>query len=155
MELIQDPAFAVSEDQAPDASFSSSDNRKGQSKGIVSLMNYIIQDLEDELVNDAKAEAQNQADYEGEMKTAEDLTADLNAKKSGLEDIIAKRNEEKTEEHKDKKGNNKDRDAELAYQEKIKPDCDWILKNFDGRASARDAEMNGLVSAKEFLAGKV
>jgi len=89
------------------------------------------------------------------MKTAQDLMDDLTAKKTSLEDIIAKRNEERSEEIKDHGENNKDRDAELAYQAKIKPDCDWILKNFDGRATARAAEMDGLVSAKEFLAGKV
>merc|ERR1719498_840350 len=61
---------------------------------------------------------------------------------------------EKTEEKKDMKDNNGDRDDELAYQAKIKPDCDWIKKNFDGRANARAAEMDGLTSAKEFLAGK-
>jgi len=52
------------------------------------------------------------------------------------------------------KENNKDRDSELKYQAKIKPDCDWILGAFDGRAEARAAEANGLTSAKEFLAGK-
>merc|ERR1719181_656740 len=119
------------------------------------MMDYIIQDLEDEIINDGKNEAENQADYEGEMKTAQDLMDDLDAKKTSLEDIIAKRNEERSEEIKDHGENNKDRDAELAYKSKITPDCDWILKNFEGRANARAAEMSGLVSAKEFLAGKV
>jgi predicted nucleic acid-binding Zn-ribbon protein len=150
-----EPAFEVSEDQAPEANFADKGNRKGMSNGIVSMMDYIIQDLEDEIINDGKNEAENQADYEGEMKTAQDLMDDLTAKKTSLEDIIAKRNEERSEEIKDHGENNKDRDAELAYQAKIKPDCDWILKNFDGRATARAAEMDGLVSAKEFLAGKV
>jgi len=152
--LQADPAFAVSEDQAPEASFSGKGNRKGQSKGIVALMDMIIQDSEDEIVNDGKAEAKNQADYEGEMDTANELLKDLGAKKVSLEEIISKRKDEKTEENSDKKDNNKDRDAELKYQDKIKPDCDWILKAFDGRASARSAEMSGLTSAKEFLAGK-
>jgi len=155
LRLMQaDPAFAVSEDQAPDATLSGKGNNKGQSKGVVSMMKFIIQDLEDELVNDGKAEAQNQADFEAEMKTAEDLKGDLEAKKVNLADIISKRQGEKAEENKDKKGNNKDRDAELNYKDKITPDCDWILKNFNGRATAREAEMSGLVSAKEFLAGK-
>ena len=33
------------------------------------------------------------------------------------------------------------------------PDQPW-LKNFDGRAEARAAEMEGLTTAKEFLAGR-
>merc|ERR1719247_3861317 len=68
--------------------------------------------------------------------------------------IIAKRNDDKVEENTDMKENNIDRDDELKYQAKITPDCDWIIKNFDGRAEARAAEMNGLTTAKEFLAGR-
>merc|ERR1719387_2010228 len=88
------------------------------------------------------------------MATAQKLVDDLDEKIVTLTGIIAKRNEAKEEENKDMKENNKDRDDELAYQAKIKPDCDWVLKAFDQRADARAAEMTGLTSAKEFLAGK-
>jgi len=88
------------------------------------------------------------------LATAEKLEADLKEKKVTLEGIIAKRIEDKKEENKDMKENNGDRDAELKYEAKIKPDCDWILKAFDQRATARAAEADGLTTAKEFLAGK-
>lgn len=154
-EMLQaDPAFEVSQDQAPEASFSGKGSSKVQSKGIVTLMEYIIQDLEDEVANGIKNEATNQAAFEAELNTAKELMGDLRSKKSNLEDQIAKRRGEKTDENKDMGENSKDRDAELSYKDKITPDCDWIKKNFDGRATARDAEMSGLVSAKEFLAGK-
>jgi hypothetical protein len=154
-ELLQaDPAFEVSEDQAPEASFSGKGSSKVQSKGIVTLMEYIIQDLEDEITNGGKNEATSQAEFEAELNTAKELVKDLKSKQSNLEDQIASRKGEKTDESKDMGENNKDRDAELSYKDKITPDCDWIKKNFDGRATARDAEMSGLVSAKEFLAGK-
>merc|ERR1719503_31746 len=81
------------------------------------------------------------------MATAQKLYDDLEEKKVTLEGIIAKRKEDKEE-------NNKDRDAELKYKSEIKPDCDWIMKAFDQRADARAAEMDGLTTAKEFLAGK-
>merc|ERR1719443_1287723 len=95
-----------------------------------------------------------QAEFEEEMATAQKLVDDLTEKKTTLIGIIAKRNEDKKEENQDMKENNKDRTAEKDYEAKITPDCDWILKAFDGRAEARAAEMSGLVSAKEFLAGK-
>jgi len=152
--LQADPVFDVSEDQAPEADFSGKGSRKGQSNSILSLMQYIIEDLQDEIKNGVKDEATNQAEYDAQMKTAENLVSDLKAKQSSLEDIIAKRGEEKTEENKDMKENIKDTDSELSYKHKITPDCDWIKKNFDGRATARTAETDGLVSAKEFLAGK-
>merc|ERR1719174_3220313 len=152
--LQEDPVFEVSEDQAPDATFSNKGNRKMQSKNIVSIMSYIIEDLNDELAGEKKNEAKSQAEYEEEMETAQKLVDDLTDRKVTLEGIIAKRQEDKEEENKDMKENNKDRTDELDYKAKIKPDCDWILKAFDQRAAARAAEMDGLTTAKEFLAGK-
>jgi len=154
VKLLQEPEFTRSADDAPDASFGGKGNNKLKSKGILSLFDYIIEDLADELANEKKAEAKSQEEYEAELATAQKLLDDLKAKKVTLEGIIAKRNEDKEEENKDMKENNKDRDAELAYQDKITPDCDWILKAFDQRADARAAEMSGLSTAKEFLAGK-
>merc|ERR550532_2781430 len=39
------------------------------------------------------------------------------------------------------------------YKAEIKPDCDWIVENFDKRDKHREAEMKGLTEAKEYLAG--
>jgi len=151
--LVQEPEFTRSADDAPDATLSKKGNNKNASKGVISLFDYIIEDLEDELANSKEAEAKSQEEFEAEMTTAKKLESDLKAKKVTLIDIIAKRNEDKTAENKDMKENNVDRTNELAYKGKITPDCDWILKAFDGRADARSAEMNGLTTAKEMLAG--
>ena len=43
--LLQEPVFKVSADQAPDASFSGKGSHKGESKGIVSILTMIIEDL--------------------------------------------------------------------------------------------------------------
>merc|ERR1719215_1786186 len=152
--LSKEPEFTRSADDAPDATLSGKDSNKNASKTILSLFAYIIEDLLDELKNAKKDEAQSQADFEEEKATADQLVEDLTDKKVTLEGIIAKRNEDKKEENSDMKENNIDRDDELKYQAKITPDCDWILKAFDGRADARAAEMAGLTTAKEFLAGK-
>merc|ERR1719359_1701894 len=149
-----EPEFERSADDAPDATFSKKGNNKVQGKGIVSLFDYIIEDLTDELANEKKAEAKSQEEYEAEMATAQKLVDDLTEKKVHLEGIIAKRNQDKEEENKDMKANQGDRKAELAYEAKITPDCDWIIKAFDQRATARAAEMDGLTTAKEFLAGQ-
>jgi hypothetical protein len=120
----------------------------------LSLLTYIIEDLNDEVANGKKAEAQSQLEYEEEKATAEKLEKELVAKKVNLEGIIAKRNTDKEEENQSMKDNNGDRDSELGYQTKIKPDCDWIIGAFDKRADARAAEMKGLTSAKELLSGQ-
>ena len=49
--------------------------------------------------------------------------------------------------------NSKEKTDELEYKAKIKPDCDWIIGLFKERETARAAEMNGLLTAKEYLAG--
>lgn len=152
--LQGEPVFERSVDDAPDASMSKKGSRKNQSKNILSLLTYIIEDLNDEVANGKKAEAQSQLEYEEEKATAEKLEKELVAKKVNLEGIIAKRNTDKEEENQSMKDNNGDRDSELGYQTKIKPDCDWIIGAFDKRADARAAEMNGLTSAKELLSGQ-
>merc|ERR1719331_1777368 len=152
--IQQEPAFERSEDDAPDASFTKKGSNQNASKNIVQLMDYIIEDITDELANSKKGEEKAQADFEEEKAAAEKLVSDLKDKVVGLENTIAKRIQSKKEENVDKKENNDDRDAELKYQAKIKPDCDWILKAFDQRAEARAAEAAGLTTAKEFLAGR-
>merc|ERR1719440_1177674 len=117
--IQQEPEFERSADDAPDATFSNKGNNKLKGKGIVSLFDYIIEDLNDELANEKKAEAESQADYEKEMDTAQKLYDELEEKKVNLENIIAKRKEDKKEENQDMKDNNKDRDAELKYEAKI------------------------------------
>jgi len=154
IKMLQEPVFERSEDDAPDASFSSKGNNKNASKNIVSLMSYIIEDAVDELANSKKAEEKSMAEFEEEKATADQLVSDLSDKVVTLEGIIAKRNDDKKEENKDKRENNVDRTGELKYQAKIKPDCDWIFKAFDQRAEARAAEADGLTTAKEFLAGR-
>jgi len=152
--LQGEPAFERSEDDAPDASFTNKGSNKNASKNILQLMDYIIEDVTDELANSKKAEAEAQADFEDEKAKADQLVSDLKDKVVGLENTIAKRITSKKEENVDKNENNKDRDDELKYKAKITPDCDWILKAFDQRAEARAAEAAGLTTAKEFLAGR-
>ena len=148
-----EPEFEVSEDQAPDASFSHKGARKGESKGIVSLMSYIIEDLYDEIKNDTQGEADAQTEYEKQMKIAEKLEDTLDEKKSNLEKAISDKKSDRTDEEKDKDDNEDDLKEEKDYKAEIKPDCDWIMGAFAERASKREAEMEGLTTAKDFLAG--
>jgi len=150
----EEPAFDVSKDQAPEAKFSDKGSHKGESKGAISALAMIIEDLEDEVKNGVRDEVAAQTEYEKSMDTAKKLRASLVEKKVNLNGRLAKRNKDKTDENKDMKSNIEDKDAKLKFQGEIKPDCDWIIKNFDSRAASRSAEMNGLEGAKEYLAGK-
>merc|ERR550514_792864 len=67
--------------------------------------------------------------------------------------MIANRKAELMNEKSDMKDNKADLKAQLDYKAAIKPDCDWVLNSFEERAEKRKAEMDGLVTAKEYLAG--
>merc|ERR1712203_442886 len=87
--MQEDPEFAISEDQAPEAVFSSKGKRKNESKDIVSIMTMLIEDVADEIKNAMKAEEEAQLAYEEQMATAEKLLAALKTKKVNLEEAIA------------------------------------------------------------------
>jgi len=149
----QGPEFEISADQAPDADFASSGSRKGESKGIVSIMTMLIEDLNDEISNSMKAEAAAQQEYEKMLAAAEQLKQDLITKVDNLETTIARLGQEKADEHTDMEQNQADLKNEQDYKASITPDCDWIMGSFEERSKKRTAEMSGLVSAKSLLAG--
>jgi len=153
MSLQQDPEFEVSKYQAPEAEFSHKGSRKDMSKGIVSIMAYIIEDQTDEIKNSIKAEEQAQLQYEDAMAAAKKLEMKLFEKKMKLTVAIADRENERADESEDKKDNEGELKDELDYKAEIKPDCDWILGAFEKRAKARAMELDGLTGAKEYLAG--
>lgn len=147
------PDFDVSADQAPDAVFSGKGKRKDETKGIVQIMTSLIEELDEGIKNDMKAEETAQLQYEALRDEGLALKADLNTKKVSLESAIAKRGEEKQAEEEDKEGNDVDLQAERDYKASITDDCDFTIRTFTKRATAREAEMQGLVGAKESLVG--
>merc|ERR1719277_1470134 len=98
----QGPEFDVSADQAPDAVFSDKGHRSGESKGIVSILTMIIEDLNDEIRNGMKAEEAAQLEYEKLMAAAQKLKDELIEKKESLTLSIAARGQEKDDEILDK-----------------------------------------------------
>jgi hypothetical protein len=145
------PEFEVSKDQAPDADFSGKDSRKGESKGIVSILTMIIEDAHQEIKNGQVAEASAQTEFEKQLKAAETLLADLILKKNNLETEIARLGDEKSAENETMESNKADLKDEVDYRGKITPDCDWIIGAFTKRAQARTAETEGLEAAKVHL----
>jgi hypothetical protein len=151
--LVQAPEFEVDPDQAPDASFSSAGKSGGESKGIISLMTMIKEDLDDEIKNGVKNEKKNQASFEKAHTAAHKLLDDLLEKKTNLETSIADTNKEINDENIAKEGTQELLDEEREYLWSIKPDCDWILKEFQPRREQRGEEVQALIEAKGMLAG--
>merc|ERR1719476_1082422 len=67
--------------------------------------------------------------------------------------MIAKRKQERADEIVKMNNNKVDLKNEQDYKTKITPDCDWIIGAWAQRAKDRTAEHEGLVQAKEYLAG--
>ena len=75
MKLLQrqGPEFEISEDQAPVATFSDKGNNKNQSKGTISILTMLVEDLKAELTNGIKAEDAAIASYEKQVHSAKEL----------------------------------------------------------------------------------
>merc|ERR1719487_2555330 len=82
-----------------------------------------------------------------------ELKKTLEKRVEGLTDTIAKRNAKLVIVKDDKEDNEKGKENVEKHEENIKPDCKWALGSFEERMTKRKAEMDGLVTAKDFLAG--
>mmetsp|Transcript_56521 Transcript_56521/g.103784 ORF Transcript_56521/g.103784 Transcript_56521/m.103784 type:complete len:439 (+) Transcript_56521:1214-2530(+) len=150
----EEPVFSVSNSSAPDATLSDKGVHKGESKNAISILTMIKQDLENEIKVATKYEEEATATFLANKAAADELRAKLVEKKDALTQMIADRGTEKVEETELKSNNVRDKKAQTDYKAQIKPDCDFILRTFEDRATKRAAEMKGLIEAKEYLAGQ-
>merc|ERR1740138_1978610 len=72
LELVQeDPKYTVDEDKAPEASFGGG-KRKSESKGIISILGMLKEDLEKDIKVAREEEAAAQAEYESQRADAQE-----------------------------------------------------------------------------------
>merc|ERR1712203_178039 len=84
---------------------------------------------------------------------AKTLQSDLQTKNTDLEDQIAMKNDDIEKEGTVLQDNSQSKANEEKTEADIKPECDWFIKNLAERRSKRKMEMEGLVTAKQYLAG--
>jgi chromosome segregation ATPase len=149
------PAMEVSEDQAPDASFSGKDNHKDAQNGIVMLLTQIKENLEIEIKVATEGEAKAteeylklKADSDAQIKSYEEQIVSLDAAISDTDAEITSLTETKEDTEAEHK-------TTVEYLEKIEPNCEWIKASFSKRAELRTKEADGLREAKAILAGAV
>merc|ERR1719353_573000 len=128
--LLQQPEFAVSEDQAPDASFSGKDNHGDAQNGIVMLLTQIKENLEIEVGVATKGEASATLEYEklkadadAQIKSYEEQIVALDAGIADTDALITSLTETKEDveaEHQ----------TTVDYLAKIEPNCEWIKASF-------------------------
>merc|ERR1719316_778700 len=152
--LQRQPVFEVSEDQAPDASFSGGDKHKGATDGIVQLMTQIKENLENEVALADKAEAKATEEFLA-LKASSAAQDEAYANQiTGLDTAIAETDAE-IEADTNTQSDTTDQKGEVDnYRADIKANsCEWIQGAFTKRAEARKKESEGLQQAKAILAG--
>jgi len=128
--------------------------KKGEeSTNVVAMIDTLIADLDKEMT-EAKADEKNgQEDYETMMsESAAKRTEDSKSLSAKME---AKADAEKSlsEQTEVKKDTNQELWATMEYIDSLHHECDWLLKFFDVRKTARTGEIDSLVKAKEVLSG--
>merc|ERR1719191_2367226 len=149
------PVFEVSEDEAPDASFSSKGNEKGAQDAIISMMTQIKENLENEVALADKAEDKAIVDHETLTKEVEKQEDQYDKYIIELDGLMADATAEIEKLTEAKTKTEEERDATVQYLAEIKPNCEWIKGAFTLRANARAKEHKGLLEAKAILAGAV
>merc|ERR1719428_944352 len=150
----EDPEYSVDPDKAPETFSEPYGGRSSEGGGIVSILGYIKEDLENEIGTSKKAEAASQKEFEEQRAAATQVLTDLKAKKTSLEGMEAETDEKIADATEDKESTLTMKENKQKYRESLKPKCDWMKGAFDERRTKRREEMNGLLESKASLAGK-
>merc|ERR1719310_1055267 len=105
-------------DTQPDATFSKKGSRKGESKGIISILTMLMEDAEDEIKNGIKDEVSAQGDYEKKLDAAKKLVETLKQKKENLEEDKADAEKKQDDEEAKMKENKEDLGSKEEYFKK-------------------------------------
>jgi hypothetical protein len=151
--LLQQPEFAVSEDQAPDTTFSSKDAHKDAQGGIVQLLTQIKENLEIEVGVATKGEASATMEYEKLKADADEQIKSYEEQIVALDGAISDTDAEITSLTETKEDTEGEHEVTVDYLKKIEPNCEWIKASFYKRAELRTKEADGLREAKAILAG--
>jgi len=129
-------------------------SKQSQSNGgVMQMVNLLIADLDKEMTEGEADEKNAQADYETLMNdSAEKRTADsksLSDKEGAKADTEAA-----VEGHDDDKTSaTKELGATMEYIHSLHTECDWLVKYYEVRKSARADELDSLGNAKAVLSG--
>jgi hypothetical protein len=127
--------------------------RQAEGGGIVSILEMIREDVENEMKIARKEEGEAMAMYEKQRTENTMSLRALEAKKSALEQEEAAVDKTIAETEANHFDTDEAHTATEEYVEDLKPNCDWVSQTFDTRKEQRDAEIKGLQDAKSILSG--
>lgn len=155
LDLIQKkaPEYSVDEDKAPETTFSGGGARKGESGGIVAILEMVKEDTENEMKVSRSDDADSEAAYEKNRAALQDTYDAQEASKVQAEKELADTEGKIADMEEFKSGKAADLGEEQKLKASIDKDCAWVKSHFTTRRDKRKVEIEGLVEAKNFLAG--
>jgi len=148
------PMYTYDPDKAPETTWSGSyGGRKGENRGIMSIITMIIDDTENEMKVARKGEAEAQRSFEESMDSSRDVLESQIATKTAKNRQLAEIAGKKVDADKFKSEQTKEMEAQKKLKESLHDDCTWVKTHFESRREARKNEINGLMDAKGYLAG--
>merc|ERR1712032_1266827 len=137
----------------PPATWGAYSKKSEESTGVIGMIDLLIKDLDKEMTETNQLSKDGQSDYELMMKeSAEKRVADS---KSLSDKQAAKADTEKSlaDAGAEKKDTVGELFATLKYIQSLHTECDWLMKCFEVRKTARTGEIDSLVKAKAVLSG--
>merc|ERR1719247_3991924 len=127
--------------------------KQSEGTGIVSMLEMIKEDIENEMGKASEEEAAAQKEYETLKSESVASINALNKKKATLQQDEAATDKEIADTEAVHFDTESEKNATVAYVEDLKGSCDWVLNTFDTRKEQRDSEISGLQDAKGILGG--
>mmetsp|Transcript_24982 Transcript_24982/g.54905 ORF Transcript_24982/g.54905 Transcript_24982/m.54905 type:complete len:703 (+) Transcript_24982:62-2170(+) len=138
---------------APPPSTGSFGKKKGESSGVIGMMDMMINDLKKQMQEATFDEESSQQDYEKLMADAAKKRAADSASISEKEGALAETQEELHEAKDTSSAKMNQLEETQEYLVDMHKTCDFLLENYQKRKDARATEIDGLNKAKEILSG--
>jgi len=137
----------------PPATWDAYAKKTEESSGVITMIDLLIKDLDQEMTEAETEEKDSQADYDKTIADAKEkrmtdskALASKAAEKADLEsDLLAAKD--------DSASTAKELMATDKYISQLHGECDWLVQYFDAREEARSGEIDALGQAKAALSG--
>lgn len=158
LELVQkksDPDYTVDPDKAPETTFDGGDygGRKSEGGGIIAILEMVKEDTANEMKESRKDEADAQDAYENDRASQQDTLDAQKKSKMQADKELAGTEEKIADTQEAKSGHAADMAEEQKLQGTLANDCAWVKTHFKTRRDKRKNEIDGLMEAKNYLAG--
>jgi len=138
--------------QEPPVKFNSMKSNAGASP-VIGMISQIIEDSKALEAEAVAGETEAQSSYEKFVKDSNDVIKALSESVSSKTSASARATEDLTQGKSDLDSTNEELESLALTVEDLHGECDWTLKNFEARQSARLAEIEAIGQAKAILSG--